>query len=209
VSPEPGTTRDFIEEQILVGPYCLRIIDTAGLNTTPAPLEKLGIVKTMDCVAESDLLLLVLDASQPSSKVPSVLADKITPKNCIIVLNKSDLITETAADKFLSELIPVVHVSAFTGFGLQSLSETIVNQLDLSKENFDKDFIAINSRHANALESAKIWLADARNKFAEQMPTELIASDLRGVLAAYGEIAGKIDNENVLDRLFTAFCIGK
>jgi tRNA modification GTPase len=89
------------------------------------------------------------------------------------------------------------------------LAEAIVSQVDLFQESFDKDFIAINSRHANALENAKAWLADAQRKFADDMPSELIASDLRGVLAAYGEISGKIDNENILDRIFASFCIGK
>jgi tRNA modification GTPase len=208
VSAEPGTTRDFIEEQILVGHHCLRIIDTAGLNTTPSPLEKLGMEKTLDCVSGADLILLVLDASQPIVETPPVLAEIKTEDRCVIVLNKSDLIIKSTVE-LQNNRCPVVRVSALTGFGLQSLIEAIVNQVELYQTNFDNDFIAINSRHAHALKNAKVWLTDARNKIAENMPVELIASDLRGVLAAYGEIAGKIDNENMLDRLFATFCIGK
>jgi tRNA modification GTPase len=209
VSAEPGTTRDFIEEQILIGPYGLRIIDTAGLNSSPTPLEKLGMAKTLDCVAEADLLLLVMDASQPVVEIPPVLAEIKTPESRVIVLNKSDLIIDSTVAPSKTNCIPLVRVSALTGFGIQSLAEAIVSQVDIFQESFDKDFIAINSRHANALENAKAWLADAQKKLADDMPSELIASDLRGVLAAYGEISGKIDNENVLDRIFASFCIGK
>jgi tRNA modification GTPase len=71
VSPDPGTTRDFLEERILVGPHCLRLIDTAGLNPSPAPLEKLGMEKTRECLAEADLILLVLDASRYAANIGS------------------------------------------------------------------------------------------------------------------------------------------
>src|SRR6185436_19323250 len=91
VSPEPGTTRDFIEERILVGPHCLRIIDTAGLNPTPAPLEKLGMDKTLERAAEADLFLVVLDSTQPTPAFPPELLSRVEPGNSLIVLNKIDL----------------------------------------------------------------------------------------------------------------------
>ena len=209
VSAEPGTTRDFIEEKILIGPHCLRVIDTAGLNPTPSPLEKLGMEKTLDCVAEADLLLLVMDVSQPIVEIPPILGEIATHEGCVIVLNKSDLVSELKVERFSSQRSPVVHVSALTGLGMDLLSEAIVKQIDRFQINFNQDFIAINSRHANALEKAKVWLSDAKKKISEDSPAELIASDLRGVLAAYGEIAGRVENENLLDRIFASFCIGK
>ncbi|MBC8039099.1 MAG: tRNA uridine-5-carboxymethylaminomethyl(34) synthesis GTPase MnmE, partial [Opitutaceae bacterium] len=91
VSPEPGTTRDFIEERIILGPHCLRLIDTAGLNPTPAALEKLGIDKTFERAAEADLFLWVLDATHPTPPLPDSIAARLTPENTLILLNKSDL----------------------------------------------------------------------------------------------------------------------
>ncbi len=88
VSPEPGTTRDFIEERIIVGPHCLRIIDTAGLNPSPAPLEKLGMDKTMERAAEADLFLLVFDSTAPRPVLPVEIASRVTSSNSIIILNK-------------------------------------------------------------------------------------------------------------------------
>jgi tRNA modification GTPase len=103
VSPEPGTTRDFIEERIHIGPHCLRLIDTAGLNPSPAPLEKRGIEKTFERAAEADLFLLVIDATQGSPSLPQNLPPEIlkrmTAANTIIILNKIDLLLETTASE--------------------------------------------------------------------------------------------------------------
>jgi tRNA modification GTPase len=91
VSPEPGTTRDFIEERLILGPHCLRLIDTAGLNPSPAPLEKLGMDKTLERAAEADLLILVLDATRPAPALPREIMERLTPENTVVVLNKCDL----------------------------------------------------------------------------------------------------------------------
>ena len=112
VSPEPGTTRDFIEERIVAGPHCLRIIDTAGLNPSPAPLEKLGMEKTLECIAEADLLLVVLDGSDSTAAIPEALATKLPLDKLIIALNKSDLgnnIVEPLNETFKG---PTIRISA-------------------------------------------------------------------------------------------------
>ncbi len=209
VSPEPGTTRDFIEERIVVGPHCLRIIDTAGINPTPAPLEKLGMDKTMECIARADLLLLVMDGSAPDISPPAALSKILPWEKIVIALNKSDLCDNQKPNLARQNGAPVVRVSALTGFGIESLSQAIIAHADRFQGSFNEDFIAINARHSGALDTASSLLVGAQQKLAESQPIELIASDLRGVLAAYGEITGKIDNEAMLDRLFATFCIGK
>lgn len=209
VSPEPGTTRDFIEERILVGPHCLRIIDTAGLNPSPAPLEKLGMDKTLECIAESDLLLLVLDASDPDLSIPAALSSVELRSKSLIVINKSDLRNNQSPAIESSNGLNVIHVSALTGAGITLLINAIRDLVDRHRDEFDEDFVAINARHSNALEIASACLEDARKKLRAKEAIELVASDLRGVLTAYGEIIGKVDNEAMLDRLFATFCIGK
>lgn len=208
VSPEPGTTRDFIEERIIVGPHCLRIIDTAGLNPSPAPLEKLGMDKTLERAAEADLFLLVFDTATPAPNLPPEVGSRLTNSNSIIIFNKSDLNNiERSINSLLS--FPTLRVSALTGAGLDELSEAIIRCADSFQKEVGNDQIAINARHAHALTQARQCLADALAKLAADGPVELLASDLRGVLVAYGEISGKVDNERMLDALFSTFCIGK
>ncbi len=213
VSPEPGTTRDFIEERILVGSHCLRIIDTAGLNPRPAPLEKLGMNKTLECIAEADLLLVVLDGSDPTAAIPAALVSEDLTEKCIIIFNKNDLYDKRLAPPIASSdasgKITTLDISAQTGAGLSELIDVIARSADRFKGDFDHEFIAINTRHSGALENALSQLKDASEKLAKGEAFELLASDLRGALAYFGEIVGKFDNEAMLDRLFATFCIGK
>ena len=208
VSPEPGTTRDFIEERILVGPHCLRVIDTAGLNPSPAPLEKLGMVKTLERAAEADLFLLVFAADQLAPVLPPELKGLAQLSNSIIILNKSDLGNVTSSENHFPGF-PTLPVSALTGAGLDALTDAITRFADSFQKDTGNDLIAINARHAHALGQAREGLAAALAKLTDGTAVELLASDLRGVLAAYGEISGKVDNERMLDALFATFCIGK
>ncbi len=224
VSPEPGTTRDFIEERILAGPHWLRLTDTAGLNPAPAPLEALGMAKTLERAATADLLLLVLDATRPAPPLPPEIAAALRPETTIIVLNKIDLLpagpqldnvgcalgTPPAGRSKTAPLqLQPIPVSALTGAGIEALQAEIVRRAEAFRHDTGEDLIAINARHAHALARAKTGLSDALAKLAANAPVELLASDLRETLAAFGEIAGKVDNEQMLDRLFAHFCIGK
>jgi tRNA modification GTPase len=209
VSPEPGTTRDFIEELILVGPHCLRLIDTAGLNPTPQALEKLGIEKTLERAEEADLFLLVIDLAHPVPAYPPALLARLTAANTILVLNKSDL---GRADPVLEaglEKLVRVRISALKGEGFEQLTQRIAVLADGFQVTVGNEFIAINARHANALTRARESLGQALAKLRDHGPVELLASDLRAALDACGEISGRIDNERMLDQLFATFCIGK
>ena len=209
VSSEPGTTRDFIEERLIVGPHCLRIIDTAGLNPSPAPVERLGMAKTLERADEADLFLLVFDVTGlPPPALPLEVTNKVTSHNSIIIFNKSDL-SNNGPTLSLSSDIPVRHVSALTGEGIEALIAEIILRADSFQQQVGTETIAINARHADALGQARLCLVDAQTKLAGNEPIELLASDLRGVLEAYGSISGKVDNERMLDALFSTFCIGK
>lgn len=208
VSPEPGTTRDFIEERVVIGPHCIRLIDTAGLNPSPTPLEKLGMVKTLERAAEADLFLLVLDATRPHPGFPREIQERLNAHNALVVLNKCDLGVRAESAHELADH-EVLQVSALTGAGLDALTAAIVRRADAFALTHGEEIIAINARHTDALQRAQICLSEARAKLASQGAVELLASDLRGALDAYGEIGGKIDNERMLDRLFATFCIGK
>jgi len=209
VSAEPGTTRDFIEERIILGPHCLRLIDTAGLNPAPAALEKLGMDKTLERAAEADLFLWVLDASLPCPVLPAAVVARLTPANTLVLLNKVDLLTQPPSPALPVPELLALPVSTLTGDGISELSDHVVRLADAFRQDQGSEIIAINARHADALRRANECLESARVKVAANGPTELLASDLRGALNALGEIAGKIDNERMLDHLFKTFCIGK
>lgn len=208
VSPEPGTTRDYIEERIAIGPHSIRLIDTAGLNPSPAPLERLGMQKTVERASLADLFLLVLDATRPVPPLPEAIGACMTAGNTIVVVNKSDL----AQPEFGGAQLPsptVVRISALNGVGFERLRDEIAARAEAFRVDQGDEVIAINARHADALGRARAALMAARQKLEERGAAELLASDLRDALAALGEIGGRIDNERMLDRLFATFCIGK
>lgn len=209
VSPEPGTTRDYLEERVMVGPHCLRLIDTAGLNPSPAPLEKLGIAKTWENLELADLILLVIDGSDVDGLKPDVLSEIAARDNILIALNKSDLSDLSShATESLAQFT-TCRVSAKTGAGIDELVAAIVSMADKWNRETGEDQIAVSARHAHALSEAREGLARAAARLREASPPELLASELRAVLVAYGEITGKVDNERMLDQLFATFCIGK
>ena len=208
VSPEPGTTRDFIEERVAIGPHGFRLIDTAGLNPAPGALESLGMAKTRQCIEESDILVLVLDATRPAPPPAAELEGRLRPEAAIAALNKIDLRPGAEAMGSVAGLVTVA-VSALTGFGIEALKAALVRQADSFQAEAGGEGIAINARHAEALTRARESLARALDQLSSQGPAELLASDLRGALEAFGEISGRIDNERMLARLFAAFCIGK
>ncbi len=205
VSDQPGTTRDFIEERILIGPHAIRLMDTAGLNPAPEALEKLGMDKTLECAAEADLILWVVDASRPCPALPGAVLNRLTTDNALVIKNKCDLASVCVAPQGLR----VVEVSALVGTGLDELSAMVAARADAFSQHHGDEVIAINARHADALRRAGECLESARANLRDNGPVELLASDLRGALDACGEICGRIDNERMLDHLFKTFCIGK
>lgn len=207
VSPEPGTTRDYLEERVAVGPHWLRLTDTAGLNPTASSLEKRGIDKTFEQAAEADLFLWVIDTTRPIPLLPATLAARLNPGNTIAVFNKIDL--PPAGRGALPADFPVVNISALEGAGLEALQAAITKRAESFHVETGDELIAINARHAHALNQAKENVVSARQKLLAKEPSELVASDLRVALDAFGQVSGKIDNERVLDQLFASFCIGK
>ncbi|KXU34124.1 hypothetical protein AXK11_08750 [Cephaloticoccus primus] len=208
VSERPGTTRDYLEEMLLLGGFPFRLIDTAGLNENPEEIEAKGIEKSLSLTEEADLLLLVIDASRPPPTLPKPVLAAIRPERALLVANKSDLPPHPATAAAWPE-IQRVRTSMLTGEGVEALRTALARHAELFHVEQGADVIAINARHAEALARAKTGLARALEQFRAQAPVELVSSELRGVLDAFGEIAGRVDNERMLDQLFASFCIGK
>lgn len=208
VSAEPGTTRDFLTEKIIVGPYCIQIVDTAGIHDADSSLELLGIAKTMEKLAEADFFLVVVDTAAPPPVLPDN-AMQFFQSNCTLVIeNKIDLPSTQAALPLLPNC-PRVRMSLKTGEGVDTLRQTLVETLERDRVVPNENALIISARHASALRAAKTTIDAARSQLAAGSTTELIASDLQLAVASIGEVVGKIDNERMLDKLFASFCIGK
>ncbi len=207
VSPEPGTTRDYLEDRVVLGGHWLRLIDTAGLNQAASLLEKRGVDKTFEQAAGADLFLWVIDSTGPLPLLPPSLAARMTPRNTVAVFNKIDLPAAPRFDRL--QAFPFVNISALQGVGLEALQAAVIKLAESFHVETGDELVAINARHAHALEQAKACLVTAGQKIASGESSELVASDLRVALDAFGQISGKIDNEKILDQLFAQFCIGK
>jgi tRNA modification GTPase len=160
----------------------------------------------LELAAGADLFLLVVDGSQPfQGAFPEAVLARVGPHNAIVVRNKADL--PPALPRFSLD-ITAVEVSALTGEGLDALRARIVALADAFTQR-GSDGIAVNARHAEALGRARDALDSAVGMLGSNAPVELLASDLRESLSAFGEITGHVDNERMLDLLFSTFCIGK
>jgi tRNA modification GTPase len=167
--------------------------------------------KTIERLEEADLVLLVVDATKPIPVLPSSVEAAVDAGRWVLVWNKSDLPGGKATAPLpspWSDLV-AVNLSALTGEGVEGLSDAITRKADGVGLELGAEGLTVNARHADALRRARECLGSAAEKLRAQGPIELISSDLRGSLDAFGEIGGRIDNEAMLDRLFASFCIGK
>ncbi|HUG12765.1 MAG TPA: tRNA uridine-5-carboxymethylaminomethyl(34) synthesis GTPase MnmE [Opitutaceae bacterium] len=208
VSATPGTTRDFLEEPRIIGGHCIRLTDTAGLSRTPGEIEGLGIARTLDLVAGADLILLVVDSSLPFPALGVELFAAVSPLNTVVVWNKSDLSPPRVTPPPFRDSRSV-SVCALDGSGFGHLESAISDFVELHRKDPGPELIAINARHALDLADSRECLERALSKVEIGQSDEMLAADLRCALDCLGRIGGRIDNEQMLDKLFAEFCIGK
>lgn len=208
VSDIPGTTRDYISAFMMVGPWRIEILDTAGLHEAGDAIEKIGIGHTIEQAETADFFLLVLDATMPSPTLPDSLLQRMTPMNTIVIENKTDLPGAECRSKFLPEL-QHVRTSLLERKGLAELREVWLQSIDSSLTQPQNDGVVVNARHAAFLGEAVDALELASLKLKSDELSELIAADLRDAVEHIGQVVGRVDNERMLDSLFKQFCIGK
>ena len=227
VSAIPGTTRDFIEDEVSIDGLRFRFVDTAGLRDNPADeVEAIGVTRTRQRVRQAALLLYLFDLTQMTPAEVQAEIQALTEGLDLPVLavgNKTDLATPEAQAAFAAEFRgdratrieagpekPLVFLAAGQNHGLEALQEALVAQVRGSAlENTASATIVTNVRHARALETAAAHLAAVQAGLDTGRGTELLAADLRHSLAALGEITGEISYEDLLTSIFTEFCIGK
>jgi tRNA modification GTPase len=210
VTEIPGTTRDVIEAQIQLRGIPVRLYDTAGLRDTENPIERIGIQKAEQYIAEADLILLLLDGNEPLTDEDRHIIERSTRRKAMILINKIDLPQRLDRD----QLPPVsamkrTELSALTGRGFPELEEAIVSAVGLGKITVDDRPLLSRVRHKKALEEAINSLQNFKSGFSQGISEDLLAIDLRSCLAAIGEITGKNVSEEVIQGIFSQFCIGK
>ena len=209
VSDIPGTTRDYISAFLMVGPWRIEILDTAGLHEAGDAIEQIGINHTIEQAETADFFLLVLDAASPSPALPESLLARMTVENTIVIENKIDLPTASTHGGFMPDY-KHARISLQANDGVQSFRKSWIDSIESAvQQPKNADGVVVNARHASALGEARSALQLAAQKMKDEDLSELIASDLRDAVESIGKVVGKVDNERMLDSLFKQFCIGK
>ena len=209
VTEIPGTTRDVIEEYINIDGIPIKIIDTAGIRETKDIVEKIGVEKSKEKINESDLIILTLDMSRQLDDEDREIIDYIKDKKYIILLNKVDLPIKINKDDIINlNFDYVIEISTKTGYGLDKLKECIKNLFfkgDIKSENF----VITNSRHKEVLIRAKESCTQAIDALENTLAIDLASIDIRNAWYCLGEITGDSLSENIIDKIFSEFCLGK
>lgn len=221
VTDLPGTTRDVVESQLVVGGIPIRVLDTAGIRDATDQVERLGVERSRQAAQAADLVLLTIDAQTGWTEADQEIYAQVKQRSLILVINKIDLIDGINSIAGLAEnqLITSLHypeviqhtvqTAAAQNRGIDTLEQTIlkaIEQENLQATNLD---FAINQRQAAALTVARAALQQVQQTIAEQLPLDFWTIDLRSAIQALGEITGEELTESVLDQIFSRFCIGK
>ena len=210
VTEYEGTTRDTIEEYISIKGIPLKIIDTAGIRNTDNAVEKIGIEKSIEIAKKADLVIAIFDISQELKDEDYKILEIIKDKNAIIVLNKIDLsVNKTTEEKIKSLNKDIVKISALERKGIEEIYDKIVKLYDLNKINIEGENIVTNARHQNLINQSLISLEKAINTINSGMPLDIIAIDVKDILENLGKITGKNVSEDVINEIFSKFCLGK
>jgi len=207
VTATPGTTRDLVTEAVAIGGIPLRMVDTAGIRESKDEAEAIGIRKSKEALADADIVLVVLDASQPLSAEDSTLIAQAPERRTIIVGNKADLVT--AQPQTAQSSTPEIQASALTGEGIPALREEILRQIQGSRAPQGETAFLTNLRHQRLVEQSLQSLAAAANAVDGCVPHEMVLLDLYASLRALDEITGATTTDDILNLIFGTFCIGK
>lgn len=211
VSDIPGTTRDTIEEILNIDGILFRLIDTAGIRSHSADvIETVGIEKSLEKMKQADIVLYLFDVNETA---PAELERSITDMqaqgiNFLLAGNKADLIDETAAREKFSHIAGIIFLSAKTGLHLEVLKERMVDFV-LHDKTVGESAIVTNARHYHSLQEVYKSLTDVADGMENNIPGDLLALDIRRCLHYLGTITGEVSNEDMLDYVFSKFCIGK
>jgi tRNA modification GTPase len=205
VTASPGTTRDLVSETVALGGIPVRLVDTAGIRRALDEAESIGIRKSLEALADADLVLVVLDASQPPAPEDDELLRDIGSRPAIVVANKSDLAGDRAITR--SSDHPLLETSALSGAGIEQLRAKIIEMAGGGAEH--ESAVLTNVRQQQAVTAAIEALSSATRAAESNTPHEMLLLDLYSALRALDELTGATTTDDILSLIFSTFCIGK
>jgi tRNA modification GTPase len=215
VTDIPGTTRDVIEDYININGIPVRILDTAGIRKTEDKIEKIGVEKTEKEILAADLIILMIDASLGLRDEDAQLMQKIEDKKAIILLNKIDLLRENEHKQIINEIKSkiekreIISTSLLDGTGIEELFNNIYKLFIEGEISISDEIIVTNIRHKDLMEKAKACLEEAIESKEFGLPIDIITIDINRAAYLLGQITGETVTEDVIQEIFSRFCLGK
>lgn len=206
-----GTTRDIIEEQVIIGGIPFKIIDTAGIRDAENKIEQIGIEKSKKAAKNSDVIIAVFDNSKELNSEDKEILELLKEKKSVIVLNKMDLVScDLKNKKEIKETNrPIVEMAVKEEKGLDNLYKELIDMFNLNQINLDNELIITNIRHQNLINKAIESTRMALNDLKMSMPIDIISINIKQILEYLGEITGDNVSEDIIKNIFSKFCLGK
>lgn len=210
VTEYEGTTRDTIEEYINVYGIPLKIIDTAGIRNAKDAVEKIGIEKSKEIASNSDLIIAIFDSSKKMTNDDLEILDIIKDKNAIIILNKIDLGTKNIEiEKIMAVKKPVIEISALNKEGIDKIYDEIRNLYNINSINVGEENIVTNTRHLELIRKAKENTLKAKEVINQNMPIDIMSIYIKEIIESLNTITGENATEDLINDIFSKFCLGK
>ena len=211
VTEYEGTTRDTIEEFVNINGIPLKLVDTAGIRDAKDEVEKIGIIKSKEVANDADLIIAIFDASKELTKEDLEILELIKGKKAIILLNKTDLPRKImiSNEKLKNANAKIIEISALKKTGIEDLYNEITKMFDLNQINLDQDIVITNVRQKNLIEKALSSVKKAEETMNKKMPIDIIAIFIKEILEDLGNITGEIATDDIIDEIFSKFCLGK
>ncbi len=211
VTEYEGTTRDTIEEFVNINGIPLKLVDTAGIREAEDAVEKIGIIKSREVAQDADLVIAIFDASKSLGKEDLEILELIKNKKAIILLNKIDLDSKIDENEINIKAAnsKVIKISALNKVGIDQLYDEITKMFNLSEINLDQEVVITNIRHKNLIDKAIQSTKKAKQTVEDKMPLDIIAIFIKDILEDLGNITGEVVTEDIINEIFSKFCLGK
>lgn len=203
VTEVQGTTRDIVEGSIVLDGIILNLIDTAGIRETDDLVESIGVTKSLELIDQAELILFVLDNSSKLTSEDKEILEKIKDKNHIIIVNKSDL------DSKLEKIDGAIYISALNADDIDVIKDEIKKLFKLDKIELDNPTYLTNARSISILKNCLNAIDEVEKGIQNNEPIDMVELDLKEIWNSLGEITGETYDEELLDKLFSSFCVGK
>ena len=206
-----GTTRDTIEEFVTINGIPLKLVDTAGIRKAKDEVEKIGISKSREIAKEADLIIAIFDSSKDLTDEDMEILNLIKGKKVIILLNKIDLNSKIDEKDYrlLAVAQDIIKVSALNNLGIDKLYGKITDMFNLDQINLDNEILITNLRQKNLITKAIEYIHETKNTMSNNMPLDIVAISIKEILEDLGSITGDEVSEDIIDEIFSKFCLGK